>query len=126
MPAEELSAVMVRAGLTTCVTGADAAPSWLAVMECVPTAREEVKIVALPAGSSVPVPRGLVPSRNVTTPLPPASSAVSVMPWPKTVEWADESRTGAAAKSSRASRSSRVTPGAPRGARRNVLSLRAE
>jgi len=63
-------------------------------MECVPTAREAVVSVAMPEESSVPVPRLLAPSRNVTVPVGmPAGEltvAVKVTGWPKTLGFAEE------------------------------------
>src|SRR5206468_2216521 len=56
-------------------------------MECAPTAREAVVSVAMPEESSVPVPRLVAPSRNVTVPVGmPAGEltvAVKVTGWPK-------------------------------------------
>ncbi len=63
-------------------------------MECAPTAREAVVSVAMPEESSVPVPRLLAPSRNVTVPVGmPAGEltvAVKVTGWPKTLGFAEE------------------------------------
>src|SRR6266496_3664183 len=63
-------------------------------MECAPTAREAVVSVAMPEESSVPVPRLLAPSRNVTVPVGmPAGEltvAVKVTGWPKTLGFTEE------------------------------------
>jgi hypothetical protein len=56
--------------------------SYAAVIECVPTPSKEVVNVAwseLPTTLSVPVPRGVVPSRKVTSPVGvPAPGAFTV------------------------------------------------
>jgi len=63
-------------------------------MECAPTAREAVVRVAMPEESTVPVPRLVVPSRNVTVPVGmPAGEltvAVKVTGWPKTLGFTEE------------------------------------
>src|SRR2546425_11411316 len=63
-------------------------------MECAPTARDAVVSVAMPEESSVPVPRLVAPSRNVTVPVGmPAGEltvAVKVTGWPKAVGFAEE------------------------------------
>ena len=60
--------------MTHCVSAALVAaakfvpPLYTAVIECVPTARDEVVSVATPP-ESVPRPRGVVPSRKLTVPV---------------------------------------------------------
>jgi hypothetical protein len=44
-------------------------PEYTSVMECEPTARVEIASVAIPLELTVPVPRGVVPSRKVTVPV---------------------------------------------------------
>src|SRR6266446_5714254 len=65
-------------------------------MECAPTAREAVVSVAMPEESSVPVPRLVAPSRNVTVPVGmPAGEltvAVKVTGWPKADGFAEDTR----------------------------------
>src|SRR5262249_9556383 len=78
--------------VTVCVTGGEvldanpAAPSYRAVIVCVPAVRADVLNVALPLASSVPVPRVATPSRNVTDPVgvpdPDVTVAVNVTDWP--------------------------------------------
>src|SRR5580704_16282662 len=56
---------------TEVLTAFDGSPAYAAVMECAPTASDEVAKVAVvmpPAVESVPVPRAVPPSRNVTVP----------------------------------------------------------
>src|SRR5262249_39983477 len=83
-----VSWVVVAALLTTWATADDvlaandAVPPYDAVTWCVPTDSVEVVKVALPALSSVPVPRVAVPSRKVTVPpgvpvAPPAGPAAA-------------------------------------------------
>src|SRR2546428_11017193 len=66
-------------------------------MECAPTARDAVVSVAMPEESSVPVPRLVAPSRNVTVPVGmPAGEltvAVKVTDWPKADGFAEDTRT---------------------------------
>src|SRR5260370_18458284 len=70
-------------------------------MECAPTAREAVVSLAMPEESSVPVPRLVAPSRNVTVPVGmPAGEltvAVKVTGWPKGDGFAEDTRTGVVA-----------------------------
>src|SRR6266568_1174167 len=66
-------------------------------MECAPTAREAVVSVAMPEESSVPVPRLVAPSRNVTVPVGMPTGeltvAVKVTGWPKVDGFAEDTRT---------------------------------
>jgi len=66
-------------------------------MECAPTAREAVVSVAMPEESSVPVPRLVAPSRNVTVPVGMPTGeltvAVKVTDWPKVDGFAEDTRT---------------------------------
>src|SRR5207245_9834625 len=66
-------------------------------MECAPTAREAVVRVAMPEESSVPVPRLVAPSRNVTVAVGVAAGAltvaVKVNGWPKADGFAEDTRT---------------------------------
>src|SRR6266581_917849 len=65
-------------------------------MECAPTAREAVVSVAMPEESSVPVPRLVAPSRNVTVPVGMPTGeltvAVKVTDWPNTDGFAEDTR----------------------------------
>src|SRR6266704_5010 len=65
-------------------------------MECAPTAREAVVSVAMPEESSVPVPRLVAPSRNVTVPVGMPTGeltvAVKVTGWPKVDGFAEDTR----------------------------------
>jgi hypothetical protein len=61
---------------TVCDTAADCglalkllSPPYVAVIECDPTLKEDVANVACPDPSSVPVPRVVAPSLNVTIPV---------------------------------------------------------
>jgi len=72
--------VVIGAAVTVTVT-ADESPvapvPYFAVTLCVPTARVVVVYVATPDESAL-VPRTVVPSMNVTLPLPPAGVTVAV------------------------------------------------
>jgi len=80
----EESAVSVAPGLTVCVRAADvlpaklASPPYTAVMGWVPTVSVVVVKVATAAPFSVPVPRVVPPSLNVTVPVGVPAPAVTV------------------------------------------------
>jgi hypothetical protein len=67
------------------------------MIECVPTAREEIVNVALPEGSSVPVPMPVAPSRNATVPVGVApcelTLTLNVTACPNTDGFCEEART---------------------------------
>ncbi len=73
--AEDVSVVVVLAWFTVCDRAADVLvkkfvfPPYTAVMECEPTAKDDVEKVAWPAPFSVPVPMVAAPSLNVTVPV---------------------------------------------------------
>jgi hypothetical protein len=70
-----ISVVVVLSVVTVTDTAEEVLPEFLlsppytAVIECIPTARVEVVKVATPDPFSVPVPRVVVPSINVTLPV---------------------------------------------------------
>jgi hypothetical protein len=71
----DVTVVVVSALFTVCETDADELPLYVlsplyeAVIECVPTVRLDVEMVALPFASSVDEPRIVAPSENVTLPV---------------------------------------------------------
>ena len=69
-PMEKSSgAFIVSSSITDALAAKLASPEYLAVIECVPTAKEDVLNVACAFAPSEPLPIWLVPSRKVTLPV---------------------------------------------------------